>query len=262
MAVILFVIGSFIFIVFSMMSIIIKILKKKVKKTFIAIIILSLAVTIAGFCMVSPERPKYASSNKNYNKSEKTSISSQNDYKLKVYSIENEESVLIQYNDKNILVDVPKEPNKSDCIFKTIDKYKIKKIDSIILTCNDDNFSGNAADVITRYNIRDVYYTYDNNINDKVIEAIKAVNSVKGNNTEPQKLKNSDNVDNIPIKLEKENSVTNLIFKANESSETQLMVEPFKNYLQKVNIYKHTININHDSNGCLNISINIGAAEN
>lgn len=256
MAVILFVIGSLIFIVFSMMSIIIVILRKRVKKTFIAIIILSLVTSIVGFCMVSPEKPKYASGNKSYNKNEKAAISSYDPKKLKVYSIENEESVLIQYNNKNILVDVPRDANKADYIFKTIDKYKIKKIDSIILTCSDDKFSENAADVIAKYNVSDVNYTYDN-INNKVIEAIKAVNSVKGTQTVPKKINNNDNIDNISIKLEKENSSVNLTLKPDESSETQLIVDSFKNYLEKSNVYKHTVNINHDSNGSLNINIQV-----
>lgn len=259
MAVILFVISSIIFIVFSMMVIIIKILKKKVKKLFVFVIILSLASAITGFCMVSPEKPKYASDNKRYNKNEKAAVSNYDLKKLKIYSIENEESILIQYNNKNILIDVPTDSNKADYVFKTIDNYKIKKIDSIILTCGDDKFSGNAADVITKYNLTDVNYTYDN-INDKVVQAIKAVNSVKGTQNVPKKINDEDNINNIAIKLEKEKSYINLTFKTSGDSETYLTVDSFKNYLEKVNVHKHTVNVGHDNNGdlCINVQIQTG----
>lgn len=256
MAVILFVISSIVFIVFSMMAIIIRILKKRVKKIFVFVIILSLIAAITGFCMVSPEKPKYASDNKGYNKNEKAAVLNYDLKKLKIYSIENEESILIQYNNKNILIDVPTDSNKGDYVFKTIDKYKIKKVDSIILTCSEDKFSGNAADVITKYNILDVNYTYDN-INDKVVQAIKAVNSVKGTQNIPKKINDSDSINNIAIKLEKEKSFINLTFKINEDGETDLIIDSFKNYLEKSNMHKHTINVGHDSNGDLSINMQI-----
>lgn len=256
MAVILFVISSIVFIVFSMMTIIIRILKKKVKRLFVFVIILSLVTAITGFCMVSPEKPKYASQNKSYNKNEKAAVSNYDLKKLKIYSIENEESILIQYNNKNILIDVPTDSNKADYVFKTIDNYKIKKIDSIILTSSDDKFSGNAADVITKYNITDVNYTYDN-INDKVVQAIKAVNSVKGTQNVPKKINDDDSIGNIDVKLQKEKSFIDLTFKISEDSETNLIVDSFKNYLENSNMHKHTLNIGHDSNGNLSIGMQI-----
>ncbi|MFL0251092.1 hypothetical protein ACJDT4_11715 [Clostridium neuense] len=258
MAVILFIISSLIFIVFSMISIVIKILNKKVKKLFIAVIILSLAGAITGFCMVSPDRPKYASDNKSYNKNEKAEAANYDSKKIKIYSIQNEESVLIQYNNKNILIDVPKDINKSDYVFKTVDNYKLGKINSIILTSNSDKLSQNAADVIEKYNISDVSYTYDN-INDKIVQAIKAVDSVKGTKSTPKKLKDVDKFNDMAIKIEREASFVNMTFKINEGSDAYLIADSFKDYLEKTDIDKHVVSLNHDKAGNLDINIHIEA---
>lgn len=258
MAVILFVTGSLIFIIFSMMAIIIKILKKKVNKLFIAIMVLSLFTAVTGFCMVSPDKPKYASDNKSYNKNEKAALSSYDSKKLKVYSIGNEECVLIQYNNKNVLIDVPEDSNKVNYIFKAIDNYKINKIDCIVLTSSNDKLSENAADVITRYNVSDVNYVCDN-VNDKVVQAIKAVNSVKGTKNSAKKISDGGKISNMPIKLQKEESYLDLAFKTNENSETYLIVDSFKNYLENSNIYKHVVNISHGDDGDLSINIHVEA---
>lgn len=261
MAVFCVIFGAIFSIVFGIISLIIRLIKKRINIFLTIVAFISMIVAIVGFCIVPAENSKYTMYSKNI-KQESSKISNTNSNTTKkqfmLRIIENGESVLMQYNGKNILVDASKELNKSKEIFNILDKYNVKKVDSIIITSNDDNLSSNVSDLITRYNISDIRYS-TNELNSKISDAAKAVNSVKENsNKMPQKIKDNDKIDGINIQvLKNEKLQKNIIFSINENCNINVVLDCDKMNGYSKNMYNHTIETSYNDNGTAIAELNI-----
>lgn len=260
MAVLLFIFGLIFTVVFGVLSIIIRIVKRKPNLICMVMMAASFIAVIVGFILVPSENSKYVSPD------EKSSLAStsqkENTYtgedssKLIAYDIDGGESVILQYNNKNILVDAPEGANKSKNIFSELNSHGIKDIDAIVLLSDDDSRSNNAADIITRYNVTEIRYVGEN-LSGSITDALKAVNSVKGTNSFAKKISDGDKLYDLSLKLKKENSDSGLSFGTGDNGGACILMDAFKSDADNKN--NHTLKLTYDSNGYIQITVNVNS---
>ena len=85
------------------------------------------------------------------------------------------DSILIQVNDKNMLIDAGPKSNKDD-IINYLNSQKIEKLDYVIATHPHEDHIGNMADIIKKYTIVNFYapkVTHTSKIFENMIDALK-----------------------------------------------------------------------------------------
>lgn len=88
------------------------------------------------------------------------------------------DSILVQVNNKNLLIDSGPKTNKQN-LFNYLNSLKIQKFDYIIATHPHDDHIGNMADVIKSFNIEKFYapkVTTNTKCFEKMISALKSKN--------------------------------------------------------------------------------------
>lgn len=88
------------------------------------------------------------------------------------------DSILIQVNNKNMLIDSGPKSSKRDLI-KYLDSQKIQKIDYLIATHPHEDHIGNMAEIIKKYNIENFYapkVTHTSKTFESMIDELKSKN--------------------------------------------------------------------------------------
>ena len=243
----------------------------KVKVYFIGVII-SFIIAFVGFWEI-PTNTENNASNKNNNlmpqsqQSAATSLESTDtravnsvikNNPLNVSFINNglNGAILIQFNNKNILIDCGKVDNIQD-IKDSLNGHSVKTLDGIILTTTDNDSIGAAAQMIKDYKIQDIRYV-DNSIkNNKFFKNIQAV--AKANNTVIKKISTSYNIDNAVVNTSNITKGTKINFKFPEDqydSSIQTMSFVKDSFKTGVNqSLRHDVSTSCDSLGNIIVSI-------
>lgn len=108
-----------------------------------------------------------------------TSISNTDNYFIAHYiNVDQGDSILIQVNNKNLLIDAGPKSSKSS-IINYLNKEKIEKFDYVIATHPHEDHIGNMADIIKKYPIDNFYapkVTHTSKTFENMIDALKDKN--------------------------------------------------------------------------------------
>lgn len=165
-------------------------------------------------------------------------------------------AVLMQFNQKNILIDCGKARNMED-IKASLKGHSVKDLYSIILTTTDSDSIGAAAELIKDYKIKDIRYIDDSIKNNNYFKDIQA--AAKANGTSVKKIDSAYNIDSAVINVNNITKGTKINFSFPEdqydsSIQTMSFVKDSFKTGNNQNL-RHDVNTSCDSVGNIIVSI-------
>lgn len=260
MAVFFLFLGVILLFINIVIAVIKKIRRRKLGYMYWSMLVLAIAMVIVSFIEI-PVRE--------YNEALKASktikTNANNSHKTKVfnlYSTENGESIILQYDNKNILVDIPSYMSKAgdkNNIFNILDSHGIKKVDVLILTSNDDKAVNNILSVIGKYNINNIIYA-DSSIkgtkmDNEIVNNVKAINDVKKSSIYPVVMKDKQNIYDMDVENKKSQYGVELNFKLPKNVRGSMNLDSYDTSIYNSSMYANKIKINYDVEGYISLKI-------
>ncbi|MCR3759502.1 hypothetical protein KYB31_10965 [Clostridium felsineum] len=252
--------GLLLLLLVTIICIVRKIIKRKIGYINWSLIIVAIVTIVVSFIEIPVKNYSEAVYNKNRTVSTKTVVNKGKT--LNLYSLENGQSIVIQYNNKNILIDVPSvlsQSNDKNNIFNVFATHDIKKIDMLILTSSAYKSANNILDVVGRYNIDNIQYADESiektNLDKEILEGVKAVNDVKKSSMLPKVMEEKQNLFDMEVENEKTEEGNTLTFKLPKNIKGCANLDSYDKNIHGNNIYDHKIKISYDSSGYISLKI-------
>ncbi|KHD38725.1 membrane protein [Clostridium acetobutylicum] len=261
MAIFFFILGLLLFLVVIIICVIRKIRRKRIGYINLSFLVVAIATIIVSFIEIPVKDYSEDTSQKSKMVSNKVIKESKSGI-LNLYSLENGQSIVIQYNDKNILIDVPaylSEVNDKNNMFNVLSSHNIKKIDMLILSSAQYKSADNILNVVGRYNIDNIQYADNSiektNLDKEITDRVKAVNDVKKSTTLPEVMKEKQSLFGIETESEKDEDGITLSLKLPKNVKGYANIDSYDKNIKGNSIYDHKIKIGYDANGYILIKI-------
>ncbi|PJI09493.1 MULTISPECIES: hypothetical protein [Clostridium] len=260
MAVFFLLLGLILLFINMIIAVIEKIKRKKLGYMYWSLLTLAIAIVIVSFIEI-PVR-EYNSVPKESKTVKTSAVKSHKAKIMNLYSMENGESIIIQYDNKNILVDIPSyvsKPQDKNNIFNILDSHGIKKVDVLILTSNDEKAVNNILSVIGKYNINNIIYA-DSSIkgtkmDNEIVSNVKAINDVKKSSIYPAVMNDKQNIYDMDVENKKSEDGTELNFKLPKNVKGILDLDSYDSNIHNSSVYDHKIKISYDVEGYISLKI-------